>query len=86
MGDVCWCCSGRCSGEELALKASLSSPSDSNEYRGMLSEIEDPNFRKRKGVSEQEVAFPDGSADKGPGSNGGQRECLPVTVRSLNQD
>lgn len=33
--------------EELALKASLSSPSDSKEYRGMLSEIEDHNFRNR---------------------------------------
>lgn len=45
--------------EELALKASLSSPSDSNEYRGMLSEIEDHNFRNRQSVSEQEEVFPD---------------------------
>lgn len=50
--------------EELALKASLSSPSDSKEYRGMLSEIEDHNFRNRQSVSERRAAFPGRSADK----------------------
>lgn len=48
VGCVCCSCSVGWSGEELALKASLSSPSDSKEYRGMLPEIEDHNFRNSK--------------------------------------
>lgn len=59
--------------EVLALKASLSSPSDSKEYRGMLSEIEDHNFRNRQGVSEQEMVFPDRSADERPQRRGRAR-------------